>query len=146
MLVELPVLSTPRIILPTAPSSRRGSVCRRIANNLVEYIQLSRGHSFVLSLVSDHVTWLVILVITAIQWTTTTIACHWMDCGFCVLGPLEKFCSDQGAEFERRFVKELPTVFGYNKTRIAISRPQLTRFLSVFAVPCTSGMFNAHVQ
>ena len=54
-----------------------------------------------------------------------TIVRHLIERVFSVLGPLETLHSDQGKEkFENELVKELQSVFGYNKARTATFRPQ----------------------
>ena len=49
---------------------------------------------------------------------------HLIERVFSVFGPPETLHSDQGKEFENELVKELQSVFGYNKARTATFRPQ----------------------
>ena len=73
--------------------------------------------------VIDHLTHLVIL--TAIpNKEATTIARTLVDRVFSVFGVPEFMHSDMSKIFENHLVKELQTVFGYEKTRTAPYRPQ----------------------
>ena len=93
-----------------------------VAVDLVDYKSLTQGNSFILSVI-DHLTRFVILIAIKDK-AACTIVRHPIERVFSVFGPPETLHCDQGKEFENELVKELQSVFGYNKTRTAAFRPQ----------------------
>ena len=100
---------------------------QRVSIDLIEYKTKSVSPtglkcSYALTIV-DHLTRFAVLV-ALLDKKEQTIAKALVKRVFGIFGPLETLHSDQGPEFENKFVKQLQDVFGHKKTKTTPYRPQ----------------------